>query len=67
VNAKLDFTGNVLHTSNENENIRFTKAETVNFIKIDYEDVPLAIKATFDKMIETRENAIVEYLDPLLS
>jgi len=49
VNAKLDFTGNVLHTSNGNEKIWLTKAENVNFIKIDDEDVPLAVKATFDK------------------
>jgi len=57
VNAKLDFTGNVLNTRIGNEKIRFTKAENVNFINIDDEDVPLAIKATFDKMIVKNHKA----------
>jgi len=34
------FTRNVLHTSKGTEKIQFTKAENVNFIKINDEDVP---------------------------
>jgi len=60
VNAKLDFTGNVLHTSKGTEKIQFTKAENVNFIKIDDEDVPPAIKITFDKMIVKNHKAFAD-------
>jgi len=40
--------------------IQFTKAENVNFIKIDDEDVPPAIKITFDKMIVKNHKAFAD-------
>jgi len=57
VNAKLDFTGNVLHTSKGTKKIHFTGTEKVNFIKIDDEDVPPAYKNTFAKMIVKNHKA----------
>jgi len=52
VNAKLDFTKNMLQAGNATEKLQFTKSENVNFIKIDDESVPHAIKSVFDEMIK---------------
>jgi len=60
VNAKLGFTGNVLQTNKGTEKIQFTKAENVNFIRIDDEDGPPAIKITFDKMIVKNQKAFAD-------
>jgi len=40
--------------------IMFTKAENVILIKIDDEDIPLATKATFDKIIEKNHKTFVD-------
>jgi len=60
VNATIDFTKNIIKTNYGSEQILFTTSPDVNCIQIDDNDVPVAVRESFNDMIKQNLKAFAD-------